>query len=143
MEYHSKKLQESSLEMKTKVSIRLLALLTLFLMMFCFGCDVANNATDSTEGSASDETNTEGTTEETQMEENIAPGKFSVDLMDEQAVFENADFRILLTSDMHHNYMETYFGLSSKGRMSAWVNAIKKEHEKRPFDLIVIMGDII
>ena len=128
--------------MKTKISIRLLAILMLFLMTFCFGCDVVDNAADETKASTSDETTAEGTTEETQMKENTEASKFDVDLTDEQATLENADFRILLTSDMHHTYLETNYNLSTKARMNAWVKAIKKEHEKRPFDLIVIMGDM-
>ena len=57
-----------------------------------------------------------------------------------EASVENK-FRILITSDMHHNYMETYGGLSSEERMEKWVDAINTEHAKNPFDLIVINGD--
>lgn len=132
--------------MKKRVIFRLLAILTLFSMIFCIGCDVADNANETTangtdtQGTA--ETTVEETSEGTKMTETTTPpSKYNVDLTNEAEVFENADFRILLTSDMHHNYLETYYGLTSKGRMNAWVNAIKAEHEKRPFDLIVIMGD--
>ncbi len=125
--------------MKTKVTIRLLAILTLFLLLFCYSCESVDNTADETKASGSSEASTQKDTEDTEMNK---PSKFDVDLTDEQATLENADFRILLTSDMHHTYLETNYNLSTKARMNAWVNAIKKEHEKRPFDLIVIMGDM-
>lgn len=65
----------------------------------------------------------------------------AVDLLDEGAVLPLADHRVLLTSDTHYTYLQTWYGVTPEKRMQAWVDAILYEHSLRPFDLIVIIGD--
>ena len=65
----------------------------------------------------------------------------AVDLNDEEAMLPLADHRVLLTSDMHYTYLQTWYGVTPEERMQAWVDAILYEHSLRPFDLIVIGGD--
>ena len=49
--------------------------------------------------------------------------------------------RVLITSDVHHTDVNTWYGIPSSLRMRYWANAINKEHEQKPFDLIIIAGD--
>lgn len=53
----------------------------------------------------------------------------------------DGNLRVLITSDIHHTSVNTWYGISSDQRMRLWVNAIKKEHERAPIDLIIIAGD--
>lgn len=55
---------------------------------------------------------------------------------------EQANYRILFTSDIHCTDWDEWYGVSNDDRMQAWVNAVLAEHEKHPFDLILIVGDI-
>lgn len=50
--------------------------------------------------------------------------------------------RILITSDIHCTDLETWYGVSNHRRMEHWLRCVLEEHEKQPFDLIVIPGDI-
>ena len=50
--------------------------------------------------------------------------------------------RVLLTSDIHCTDLETWYGVSNEERMEHWLRTVLREHEKQPFDLIVIPGDI-
>lgn len=128
--------------MKKRIIFRLLAASLLLTMLLCTGCDIVDDAVETSQSNTTENANVEETSGETKMTETKPSSKYNVNLRNEAEVFENADFRILLTSDIHHTYLETYYGPSSKNRMNAWVEAVKKEHEKRPFDLIVIMGDL-
>lgn len=65
----------------------------------------------------------------------------AVDLLDEGAMLPLADYRVLLTSDTHYTYRQTWYDVTPEARMQEWVNAILYEHALRPFDLIVILGD--
>ena len=49
--------------------------------------------------------------------------------------------RVLITSDVHHTDVVTWYGIPSSLRMRFWADAINKEHEQKPFDLIIIAGD--
>ena len=52
-------------------------------------------------------------------------------------------YRVLLTSDLHLTDIDRdYFGTTSDERLQAWANNVLAEHEKHPFDLIVIAGDV-
>ena len=51
-------------------------------------------------------------------------------------------YRILLTSDIHNTDLETWYGISNEDRLEHWLQQIHAEHEKMPFDLILIPGDI-
>lgn len=53
-----------------------------------------------------------------------------------------ADYRILLTSDIHCTDLEEWYGVSDEVRIQHWVDEILAEHERHPFDLILINGDI-
>ena len=53
----------------------------------------------------------------------------------------DGDLRVLITSDVHHTSVSTWYGIMSNQRMNWWVEAIKKEHEREPIDLIIIAGD--
>ena len=53
-----------------------------------------------------------------------------------------AQYRILMTSDIHCTDLETWYGVSDSDRMEHWLSRILEEHEKQPFDLILIPGDI-
>jgi calcineurin-like phosphoesterase family protein len=65
----------------------------------------------------------------------------TVDLLDEGAMLPLADYRVLLTSDTHYTYRQTWYDVKPEARMQTWVDAILSEHALRPFDLIVILGD--
>lgn len=52
------------------------------------------------------------------------------------------NYRILITSDIHCTDLEDWHGVSDHDRMEHWLEAIHREHEKQPFDLILIPGDI-
>ena len=51
-------------------------------------------------------------------------------------------YRILLTSDLHDTDLETWYGVSNEERLEHWLGQVHAEHEKMPFDLILIPGDI-
>ncbi len=53
-----------------------------------------------------------------------------------------ANYRILITSDIHCTDLETWYGISNEERMECWLRDILAEHGKQPFDLILIPGDI-
>ena len=53
-----------------------------------------------------------------------------------------AQYRILMTSDIHCTDLEDWYGVSDHDRMEHWLEAVYREHEKQPFDLILIPGDI-
>ena len=50
--------------------------------------------------------------------------------------------RVLITSDIHCTDLEEWYGVSNRDRMEHWLRQVLEEHEKQPFDLIVILGDI-
>ena len=52
------------------------------------------------------------------------------------------EYRVLLTSDIHCTDLETWYGVSNEDRLERWLRAVREEHEKQPFDLILIPGDI-
>ena len=55
---------------------------------------------------------------------------------------EKTSLRILLTSDMHCTDLMTWYGVSDADRQQAWVDTVLAEHQKQPFDAIIIAGDI-
>ena len=50
--------------------------------------------------------------------------------------------RVLITSDIHCTDLETWYGVSDADRMEHWLREVLAEHERHPFDLILIPGDI-
>ena len=53
-----------------------------------------------------------------------------------------ANHRVLITSDIHCTDLEDWYGVSDEARMEHWLRSVLAEHEKHPFDLILIPGDI-
>lgn len=53
-----------------------------------------------------------------------------------------ANHRVLITSDIHCTDLEVWYGVSDEARMEHWLRSVLAEHEKHPFDLILIPGDI-
>ena len=51
-------------------------------------------------------------------------------------------YRVLITSDIHCTDLEDWYGVSDGDRMEHWLREVLAEHEKEPFDLILIPGDI-
>ena len=64
--------------------------------------------------------------------------EWGIDLSDTE------QYRILITSDMHYTSIHDYstIGMDKDTRLQLWVDGILAEHEKDPFDLIVILGDM-
>lgn len=60
----------------------------------------------------------------------------------QQIVSETPEYRVLLTSDIHCTNLMTWYGVSDHDRLQHWVDCILAEHALRPFDLILIGGDI-
>ena len=105
---------------KTWIFKRLLCLLLLCAALCCFGCESKKEK--------------EAALRREQQQ--------AVDLQDEEAMLALADHRVLLTSDIHYTYLTTWYGATAEERTQAWVDAVLYEHSLRPFDLIVIMGDV-
>ena len=51
-------------------------------------------------------------------------------------------YRVLLTSDIHCTDLEDWYGIPNDLRMQRWLDAVLEEHDRQPFDLILIPGDI-
>ena len=51
-------------------------------------------------------------------------------------------YRVLLTSDIHCTDLEDWYGIPNDLRMQRWLDAVLEEHDRHPFDLILIPGDI-
>ncbi len=117
--------------MKKNAFGRLLCAL-LCLLLLCAGCAEKSPSADNIPQNGAE--NTEETTSRAKQQN-------AVDLLDEEAMLPLADYRVLLTSDTHYTYRNTWYGVTPEERMQTWVNAILYEHALRPFDLIVIMGD--
>ena len=54
---------------------------------------------------------------------------------------EKSEYRVLLASDIHNNNQLNWYGVSNEKRMEMFVSAVNAEHEKQPFDLILLLGD--
>lgn len=50
-------------------------------------------------------------------------------------------YRILLSSDIHCNDLQTWYGVSNADRMQHWVDSVRWEHEQHPIDLLLLLGD--
>lgn len=55
---------------------------------------------------------------------------------------EAVKYRVCLTSDVHFTPLNDAFGWNYEERVQLWVDTILAEHEKEPFDLIIINGDV-
>ncbi len=61
-----------------------------------------------------------------------------------EAYVDSLELRVLITSDIHLTESITWQRMKSttKQRAEKWLTHVNEEHEKEPFDLIVINGDI-
>lgn len=50
--------------------------------------------------------------------------------------------RVVLSSDIHCTNLQQWYSTDYRARMQLWVNAVLKEHEETPIDLLIINGDI-
>ena len=100
-----------------------LALALLMLTMGMMGCNVLPDEETDTETQQATESESE------------------TEVQYGNAIDTTGGLRILITSDVHHNKINEWYGLPSTLRMRYWVEAIKKEHAENPFDLIIIAGD--
>ena len=55
---------------------------------------------------------------------------------------EDNEYRVLFTSDMHYTTLSNYYKVDRDTRLQFWVDGILEEHSRRPFDLIIILGDM-
>ena len=121
--------------MKKHLKRSLSLLLALFLLLCVFGCaDSANDTQSSSELTSADaqtvtvpadsETEPADTTPQRPAREPDVP-----------------ELRVLITSDTHFTHLQTWYGVSHTDRMQRWVDAIKEEHAKDPYDLIIVAGD--
>ncbi len=55
---------------------------------------------------------------------------------------EEVQYRVCITSDVHYTPLNDGFGWNYEERVQLWVDTILEEHEKEPFDLIIINGDV-
>ena len=53
-----------------------------------------------------------------------------------------AEYRILITSDIHYTDLGDWYHVDNETRVQLWVDEILAEHRRQPFDLILINGDI-
>ena len=88
------------------------------------------------------ETGTTGTTSDTATDTQSAKDS-DTEKGESETDKENTskDLRVIISSDVHHTNIRTWYGVMSIVRMQQWVNAIKAEHEKKPIDLLIIAGD--
>jgi len=54
---------------------------------------------------------------------------------------EEVQYRVCITGDVHYAVQREWFGWSNEDRLQFWVDTILEEHEREPFDLIIINGD--
>ena len=55
---------------------------------------------------------------------------------------ESPTYRILIASDLHCTDLMEWYGTTDEDRMQLWYDCVMAEHERQPFDLIIIAGDI-
>ena len=56
-------------------------------------------------------------------------------------IVDQRPLRVLITSDVHYTHEKKWYGVTCDERMQLWVDTIKAEHKKHPFDLILFAGD--
>ena len=55
--------------------------------------------------------------------------------------YKGREYRVLITSDVHHTEEKKWYGVHSDDRVQLWVDKIKEEHARRPIDLLLFAGD--
>ena len=94
----------------------------------------------STESTASSDETPDPTTSPS--EESASPSEESASPSEESTSKpEKSEYRVLLASDIHNNNQLSWYGVSNEKRMEMFVSAVNAEHEKQPFDLILLLGD--
>ena len=115
-------------------------------LFLCTGClhreyPVGEDSSDSSQGA--DQLNSEHqTTAHFEYSQSEGSKSTNSSASAEQLLLESAEYRILLTSDTHYTYRSSWYETSPEDRMQHWVDSILEEHERRPFDLILILGDV-
>ena len=56
-------------------------------------------------------------------------------------ICDNKEYRIIITSDIHHTQDKRWYGVLTDDRVQLWVDRIKEEHARRPIDLLIFAGD--
>lgn len=121
-----------------KMTAFLLTVLTLTL--FLVGC--SNTATTQGKVESPQKSPTPASTPENSptATPSVTPSGSPTPSKNEEDTLRN--LRVLLSSDIHCTDLLEWYGVSFRDRMEHWVNAVKKEHEQQPIDLLVINGDI-
>ena len=111
-----------------------LRILTLVMLLtICFTACARTDEPEETEAAETTGVVIETTTEE----ETTTEKKTSKhDIMEQEC-----EYRVLISSDQHYTYKQTWYSVTPEDRLQMWVNAVLAEHERRPFDLIILNGD--
>ena len=112
-----------------KILRSLFYLLLVSAMMFSFAACTGNSADDG---------ETTPTPEPTQEQTPATP----TDIPSTPAPTGPDTYRILISSDPHCTDLLDWYGVSHEARMELWIKNVLAEHERQPFDLIIIAGDI-
>ena len=56
-------------------------------------------------------------------------------------VTEKKRYRVLLSSDIHCTDFVLWYGWQNEDRLERWLSFVNREHERDPFDLILLLGD--
>lgn len=107
---------------------RILSLLLALVLLASFV------ACDSEKEPNANETSGEQTTAETE-----APTEADTEPQTDPS--NDGNVRVLIASDLHYTYLETYFGLPAEDRMQHFVDSVLLEHKNQPIDLLIIAGD--
>ena len=114
--------------MKKNALIRIFAaILALFSLLSLISCNAGNGDMENTGEN------------ETTLDTTEAPTEAETDPPVDPATDGNV--RVLLCSDLHYTYLETYFGMPADDRMQHFVDSVLAEHQKQPIDLLIIGGD--
>ena len=120
--------------LKKLLSLTLAAIMLLGVLTSMASCDFLSSPEEESKGAVNDketvlsvESEADSETDETNTESTETEKK--------------KEYRVLLTSDMHYTTLGTYYETDRDVRLQYWVDGILKEHEIKPFDLIIIVGD--
>ena len=116
---------------------RILLTAQALVVLFGLTCTVAScrELLPQSEGETQKSTETQGSTE-------AQPNETDGDSQTEGEKYEGERYHILITSDMHYTELTTYYNTDRETRLQYWVDGILAEHQRDPFDLIIILGDV-
>lgn len=109
---------------------RLIQLMALLLILSTtLGLAACNESTGNDPADTTQNTGETTATEETTTDmQNSQPEK-------------DENYRIIIASDVHYTYLESWYGFTSENRMQHFVDNIIAEHKSNPIDLLIIAGD--